>query len=96
MVIAHDRPRHRAQQLEYQARVAAHNEQVAKERNDKRHAIAAKIVLRLTDAVSSSVIRPGPVPEERECYDMAQELRAMAPELEQYVVQIFDAENGVD
>jgi hypothetical protein len=32
--------------------------------------------------------------EERECYEVAQELRDMAPSLRELVVQVLDVENG--
>lgn len=37
-----------------------------------------------------------PKPEERECYEMAGELRAMIPYLEALVKQIIDVNEGVE
>ena len=61
-----------------------------------RQRLAAKIVMVVVDNVVSKIIRPGPVAEERECYDMAGELRDFAPELMEMVKSILDVNNGVE
>jgi hypothetical protein len=63
---------------------------------DGRRKIAAKIVMALTDKLVNDVVRPGPAPEERECYEVAGEVRALGPELEELVKRILDTEGGVE
>ena len=60
-----------------------------------RNEMAMKIVMAVVDRVVNEIIRPGPKPEERECYVMAGELRAISPELETLVRQILDVNDGV-
>jgi hypothetical protein len=61
----------------------------------ERERLAAKIVMAVTDHIINKVVRPGPVPEERECYDMAGEVRAEAGDLETLVKAIIDVNKGV-
>jgi hypothetical protein len=61
-----------------------------------RRELAAKIVMAVVDKVVNEIVRPGPKPEERECYVMAGELRAMVPDLEDLAKQIIDVNDGVD
>lgn len=63
---------------------------------DGRRKIAAKIVMAVVDKVVADIIRPGPSPEERECYEMAGEVRAIVPDLEALVTRIFNTEDGVE
>lgn len=58
----------------------------------KRMALADKITLAIVDQISAAIIRPGPKPEERECYVMAQELRDYSPELRALVADILKIE----
>jgi hypothetical protein len=60
-----------------------------------RNEMAMKITMAVVDRVVNEIIRPGPKPEERECYVMAGELRAITPELETLVRQIIDVNDGV-
>lgn len=60
----------------------------------KRLAVADKIVMALTDRICNDLIRPGPKPEERECYVMAQELRDMRDSLTRLVKKVLDVENS--
>jgi hypothetical protein len=62
---------------------------------DGRKELAAKIVMATIDKIVNEIIRPGPISEERECYEMAGELRSLTPELEDLVKQIIDVNNGV-
>lgn len=55
----------------------------------RRMALADKIVLALVDRISADIIRPGPKPEERECYVMAEELRKHSPKLTKLVTAIL-------
>lgn len=55
----------------------------------KRMALADKIVMAVVDHIAAEIIRPGPKPEERECYVMAQELRDYAPHLAELVAAIL-------
>ena len=72
----------------------AHREQRAAEKEAVavRMALANKIVLAVIDKISNDIIRPGPKPEERECYVMAQELRDTAPDLAKLVSQVLEVE----
>lgn len=63
--------------------------------DDGRRRVAAKIVMAIVDKLVNDVVRPGPVPEERECYEMAGEVRALVPDLETLVKHILDVEGGV-
>jgi hypothetical protein len=64
--------------------------------NKLRMGLADKIVLAIVDRISADIIRPGPKPEERECYVVAQELRAHSPELKKLVVAILRQEEEAD
>jgi hypothetical protein len=57
-----------------------------------RMPVANKIATALIDRINAEIIRPGPKPEERECYVVAQELRDLTPQLAQLVVQILKEE----
>lgn len=76
----------RAERREYREREAAET----KLRNDERQELAAKISIAVIDRIVNEIIRPGPKPEERECYVMAEELRAIKPEIEALARQIID------
>jgi hypothetical protein len=43
--------------------------------------LAEKIATAVVDRINAEIIRPGPKPEERECYIVAQELRDLTPQL---------------
>lgn len=60
-----------------------------------RTTIARKIAMVLTDRINEQIIRPGPVAEERECYDMSQELRDFNSEMVDAIVAILNTEGGV-
>lgn len=60
--------------------------------NAKRMALADKIVMAVVDKIASDIIRPGPKPEERECYVMAQELRELNKPLALLVSDILKVE----
>lgn len=60
-----------------------------------RRLVARKIVMTLVDDIVNEIIRPGPIAEERECYDMAHELRAIIPHLEELVTAIINVNHGV-
>jgi hypothetical protein len=61
-----------------------------------RRELAAKIVMAVVDKIVNEIVRPGPKPEERECYEMAGELRASSAELEELAKQIIDVNDGVE
>lgn len=61
---------------------------------ERRARFAAKIVMAVVDKVVNDIVRPGPVPEERECYEMAAEMRALVPELESLVIAIIAVEES--
>lgn len=58
----------------------------------ERMALANKIVMAVVDKIAADIIRPGPKPEERECYVMAQELRETSTELAVLVSDILKVE----
>lgn len=74
--------------------------ELEKQENDRvagaRRELAAKIVMAMVDKIVADIVRPGPLPEERECYEMAGELRAAVPELEELAKKIIDVEDGVE
>lgn len=61
---------------------------------EQRTRLAAKIVMTIVDQIVAQIVRPGPKPEERECYEMAGEMRAIVPELEALAKAIIDVNNG--
>jgi hypothetical protein len=69
----------------YEARIA----------NDRKK-LAAKIIMAVVDKIVLEIVRPGPKPEERECYEMAGELRDIIPDLEALAKQIIDVNDGVE
>ena len=73
----------------------AHNKQIAELAGQKvilRMQLADKITMMISKTIEDKLIRPGPVAEERECYDMAQELRDMSPELSSIIAAILEIE----
>jgi hypothetical protein len=77
---------------------AAQREPIAEPEDAKateRRKMAMKIVMAVVDRVVNDIVRPGPKPEERECYEMANELRAITPELEALVTEIINVNNGI-
>lgn len=66
----------------------------AAELEGRRRKFAAKIVMTVVDKIITDIVRPGPAPEERECYEMAGEVRALVPDLETLVVKIIENEDG--
>ena len=71
------------------ADIAAAKEQTAVR---ARMALADKITMVIIDRVVADIIRPGPVAEERECYDMAKELRDAAPLISEIVADVLKVE----
>lgn len=64
----------------------------AKRVNAKRMVLSDKIVMAVIDRIANDIIRPGPKPEERECYVMAQELRDSCKDLSILVSSILKVE----
>lgn len=56
----------------------------------EREALAIKIAEIVVDRVNAEIIRPGPETEERECYDVARELRAFTAELAVTVYRMLE------
>lgn len=83
------------EEKDYQREIDDENIKEAKRIEDERRKLAAKIVMATVDQIVNQIIRPGPKPEERECYEMAGELRAMIPDLEDLAKQIIDVNEGV-
>jgi hypothetical protein len=71
---------------------AAARESREQEAAAQRMALADKIVMAVVDQICAAIIRPGPKPEERECYVMAQELREFAPDLREIVAAALKIE----
>lgn len=83
------------ERIERECREALAAEKAKEEK--ARNALAAKIVMVVTDQIVRDIIRPGPVAEERECYDMAQELRDHDVALKRLVASVLkvsDEEDG--
>lgn len=59
-----------------------------------RERLARKVVMAMTDTIINDIVRPGPIAEERECYDMAQEVRDHCPVLLQLVLAILNVNEG--
>jgi hypothetical protein len=59
------------------------------EQTKARRRLASKIVTVCIDATVNQIIRPGPKPEERECYDMADELRAIKDKMIDLVADVL-------
>lgn len=59
------------------------------EERKKRMDLANKIVMVIVDRINQVVVRPGPDPEERECYDMAKEIRDISPDLAALVAKVL-------
>lgn len=68
-------------------------EEAAVEEAAERMELADKIVMAVVDRIAADIIRPGPKPEERECYVMAQELRDHTEHLRDLVVAILKIED---
>lgn len=76
--------------------IEQNNRQEEARRSDARRKVAAKIVMAVVDKIVADIVRPGPAPEERECYEMAGEVRAIVPDLEEIAKRILDVNDGVD
>ena len=72
---------------------AAERGAVTRAANKQRMVLADKIVMAVVDRVAADIIRPGPKPEERECYVMAQELRDHTKHLSELVAAILKIED---
>ena len=55
----------------------------------KRFDVAQKIAMMVVNKITNDLIRPGPVAEERECYEMAQELLDIKPALTELIRDIL-------
>ena len=70
-------------------RAAAERGWDTRRENTRRMALADKIVMAVVDEIANAIVRPGPKPEERECYVMAQELRDHSGSLKNLVAAIL-------
>ena len=77
----------------YQQRKRA--EAMVAARSDERRKFAERAVMILVDHINDKIIRPGPTPEERECYDMAQELHDAKAEMTGLLIAMLDVSDGV-
>lgn len=80
------------ERLAYEEERRLREDQAVAELDDARRKFAAKIVMAVVDKIVTDIVRPGPVPEERECYEMAGEVRALVPDLEALVAKIIKNE----
>jgi hypothetical protein len=64
-------------------------EYLNRQERKKRMKLADKIVMVMVDRINQVVVRPGPDPEERECYDMAKEIRDLSPELAVLIAKVL-------
>lgn len=74
---------------EERAEIKRREERRLKEVAERRKKYAKKIVTVVVDRINHDIIRPGPKPEERECYDVANEIRELSPELISLVADII-------
>lgn len=74
---------------EYARKQATQKGLATKERNRDRKKLADRIVNVCIDATVNQIIRPGPKPEERECYEMANELRAIKAQMVATVEEVL-------
>lgn len=74
---------------EYARKEAAQRGLETKARNRDRKKLADRIVNVCIDATVNQIIRPGPKPEERECYEMANELRALKDQMVATVEEVL-------
>lgn len=58
----------------------------------RRSRIADRIIHVVIDEIVRRIIRPGPTAEERECYEMADELRALRNELTELALKVVNVE----
>lgn len=64
----------------------------ARAKEEARMQLSEKIVMMVAKKIEDELIRPGPCAEERECYEMAAELRLMIPSLATLVEKILEVE----
>lgn len=87
-------------QAEYAARIQEHNRKIEADRQTRlrtrrdkaerdRADLAKRIAIAVVDKICTDIIRPGPKPEERECYVMAEELRYIKPDIESLVAAVL-------
>lgn len=82
---------------EYYAAARTRSEAALKGAETKdRKRLADKIVTVCIDTTITQIIRPGPTPEERECYDVANELRAIKDQLVTLVAEVLRISDAED
>jgi hypothetical protein len=64
-------------------------EENARKKEAERVRLAQKITTVVVDKIIHDIVRPGPVSEERECYDVAAEIRHINPELIDLVADVI-------
>lgn len=75
----------RQEQLKHEAAMRASRA----EADAKFERVASKIAMITIDHVNRVVVRPGPAAEERECYEMAQEIRDTDEALTNLIMDIL-------
>lgn len=62
----------------------------AQEKIDKPYIeVAERVAMVVIDQINNVIVRPGPVAEERECYQMAQEVRDHGEKLTQLIFDVL-------
>ena len=82
-----------AQRHDYVTELNRKQRAANEKRAAQREEIAKKLVMVVTDSIVNDIVRPGPVPEERECYDMAHEVREHRPVLLELALAVLNAEH---
>jgi len=77
------------ERAEAEARYKERQQAIADVEARERRKFASKIVAVVVDKINHEIIRPGPTPEERECYDVAHEIRDLSPELVELVAAVI-------
>ena len=83
-----------AERAESERRYREYLAEKAKETQGAREHLAKKIVSVAIDQINQHIVRPGPHAEERECYDMADELRRFSDDLVALVVAQLNVNEG--
>ena len=79
--------------------IEEHNKKVKENHNQRLEKIrrfAMKCTTIAVDNIVTEIVRPGPKPEERECYDVANEIREFSPIIIQEIMKAIIVEANED
>lgn len=79
----------KAEEITHNRQMGALQGQRTKLQNQARRRLADRIVNVCIDTTVNQIIRPGPKPEERECYEMANELRELKTQMIDLVTEVL-------